>query len=126
MIRNLLYTTLLSMLLFACSKSDSADINSYRIEYRLTAANAANISVVYNGMYNSSVTESNVSSSWSLPGFLVTHTPFTASLFVTAAPVNPGINVTVNLKIIVNGSAVRSQDFSVSGAFSDRVLYIIQ
>jgi len=124
MIKNLLFTILITTLLFACSKSNSS--NGYpdnnTIEYRLTATNATNISVVYDDIAGQGIIVPNISSGWSI-SFTINYKPYVAFLSATADPINAGLNVTVNLKILVNGTVAKSQDFNVSGSFSGQILF---
>lgn len=64
-------------------------------------------------------------SGWTM-SFTTTKKPYTAYLRgVPYNPINPALPITLNLKILVNGSVVVTQDFSGMGNADGQIQYVI-
>ena len=126
MTKKLLFTILASCLfIFSCNKSDSSSGNSNTVEYRITATNAGNMNMGYNDKDQNFI-GGTCSSGWVM-NFTTTKKPYTAFLKATPYnPINAGLPITLNLKILVNGNVVVTQDFSGMGSLIEEIQYVIQ
>lgn len=129
MSKKLFFAVLSCLFIFGCSKSDSTSgivgNNSNTVEYRIVTGNANNMSLSYND--KDQVTIGGIGlSGWTM-SFTTTKKPYTAYLRgIPYNPINAALPITLNLKILVNGSVVVTQDFSGMGNTDGQIQYIIQ
>ena len=129
MYKKILFALLSCTVFFSCSKSDSSSgsggNSSNTVEYRITTGNSQNLNLSYNDQNQTNIGGIGASG-WTL-NFTTTKKPFTAFLRgVPYNPTNPALPITLNLKILVNGSVVMNQDFSGMGNADGQIQYIIQ
>lgn len=129
MYKKILFAVVFCIFIFSCSKSDSSSgiggNTSNTIEYRITTGNSQNLSLSYNDKDQTTIGGIGASG-WTL-NFTTTKKPFTAYLRgVPYNPTNPALPVTLNLKILVNGNVVLTQDFSGTGNADGQIQYVVQ
>lgn len=126
MTKKLLFVILASCLfIFSCSKSNSSSGNSNTVEYRITATNAGNMNMGYNDK-DQILIGGACSSGWVM-NFTTNKKPYTAYLKATPYnPINTSLPITLNLKILVNGTVVKTQDFSGMVSLIEEIQYVIQ
>jgi len=128
MTKKLLFTILSCCLfIFSCSKSDSSGTGgnvSNTIEYRITTGNSQNLNLAYNDKDQTTI--GGIGASGWILNFTTTKKPYTAYLKgVPYNPTNPALPITLNLKILVNGNVVVTQDFSGMGSLIEEIQYVI-
>lgn len=126
MSKKIFFAVLSCIFIFSCSKSDNSSGNaSNNVEYRIITGNAQNLSLGYNDKDQTAI--GGIGASGWVMSFTTTKKPFTAYLRgVPYNPINGALPVTLNLKILVNGSVVVTQDFSDFVTVDGQIQYVIQ
>jgi hypothetical protein len=115
---------ILLMIFGACSKSNSSS-DASQVEYQVTATNSTGITVAYNNE-NEQYVSGSYQSGWTYK-FTTTKKPFTTN--VRALPyntINISANISVTVKILVNGNIVKTETATGTGSADVEAQYIIQ